>query len=77
MFTQDLDATASYRSLARGSGCGWARAYQVSQQHHTGDRNPQHRDLRRSWRLSSTSEATAKRMEQEHGALPRGDRLPL
>lgn len=77
MFTQDLDATASYRSLARGSGCGWARAYQVSQQHHAGDRNPQHRDLRRSWRLSSTSEPTAKRVEQKHGALPRGDRLPL
>ena len=31
MFTQDLDSTASYRALARGFGCGFARAYQASQ----------------------------------------------
>jgi hypothetical protein len=77
MFTQDLSATASYRTLARGSGCGWARTYRVLQQDHAGHRNPQDRDLGRSWRLSSTSEATGKRVEQKRGALPRGDRVEL
>ena len=31
MFIQDLDSTASYRTLARGYGSGFARAYQASQ----------------------------------------------
>ena len=31
MFIQDLDSTASYRTLARGVGCGFSRAYQASQ----------------------------------------------
>jgi hypothetical protein len=31
MFTEDSGATKSYRALARGKGCGWVRAYQVSQ----------------------------------------------
>ena len=40
MFTQDLDAAASYRTLARGSGCGWARTYQASQRDRAGHREP-------------------------------------
>ncbi|MBV8956373.1 MAG: hypothetical protein JO153_00865 [Solirubrobacterales bacterium] len=32
MFNKDLSPTRSYRSLARGRGAGWARAYQRSQQ---------------------------------------------
>jgi hypothetical protein len=70
MFTQDLGATKRYRTLARGSGRGWARTYRVSQQDHAGHRNPQDRDPGRSWRLSTTSEATRKRAEQKHGAQP-------
>ena len=31
MFIHDLDSTASYRTLARGVGCGFSRAYQASQ----------------------------------------------
>jgi hypothetical protein len=77
MFTKDLDSTAIYRTLARGSGCGWARTYQVSQQDLVGYRNPQRRDLGSHWRLNSTSEATGKRVEQKRGALPRRDRLSL
>ncbi len=30
MFTQDLSATKSYRTLARGSGSRWARMYRAS-----------------------------------------------
>jgi hypothetical protein len=30
MFTADLGATKSYRTLARGSGSRWARTYRVS-----------------------------------------------
>jgi hypothetical protein len=36
MFIQDLDSTASYRTLARGFGCGFSRAYQASQRAHAG-----------------------------------------
>jgi hypothetical protein len=77
MFTQDLDSTAMYRTLARGSGCGWARTYQVSQQDLVGCRNPQRRDLGRPLRLNSTSEATGKRVEQKRGALPRTEQPSL
>ncbi len=31
MFTHDLSATKSYRTLARGSGCRWARTYRAFQ----------------------------------------------
>jgi hypothetical protein len=31
MFTHDLDPTDSYRMIARGFGCGWARTYRMSQ----------------------------------------------
>jgi hypothetical protein len=60
MFTQDLGATASYRTLARGCGCGWARSYRVLQQDHAGHRDPQRPDLGMSRCLSGRSEATAK-----------------
>jgi hypothetical protein len=36
MFTYDLDSTASYRIVARGVGCGFARAYQASQRDRAG-----------------------------------------
>jgi hypothetical protein len=36
MFTQDLDSTARYRSLARGMGGGFARAYRASQRDRAG-----------------------------------------
>jgi hypothetical protein len=32
MFTHKHGATATYRTLARGSGSRWVRAYQASQQ---------------------------------------------
>jgi hypothetical protein len=32
MFTQDRGATASYRTIARGFGGGWARTYRREQQ---------------------------------------------
>jgi hypothetical protein len=31
MFSQDRGATASYRTIARGYGGGWARTYRVAQ----------------------------------------------
>jgi hypothetical protein len=31
MFNQDRGATRSYRTLARGRGGGWVRAYQAAQ----------------------------------------------
>jgi hypothetical protein len=31
MFSQDRGATASYRTIARGRGGGWARTYHVAQ----------------------------------------------
>jgi hypothetical protein len=31
MFTQKHGATATYRTLARGLGSGWSRAYRVQQ----------------------------------------------
>ena len=31
MFSQDRGATTSYRTIARGHGGGWARAYRVAQ----------------------------------------------
>ena len=31
MFSQDRGATASYRTIARGHGGGWARTYRVAQ----------------------------------------------
>jgi hypothetical protein len=36
MFIQDLDSTASYRTLARGHGSGFARAYRASQRDRAG-----------------------------------------
>jgi hypothetical protein len=30
MFSQDRGATASYRTIARGHGGGWARTYRVA-----------------------------------------------
>jgi hypothetical protein len=36
MFTHDLDCTASYRTVARGFGCGFTRAYQASQRDRAG-----------------------------------------
>ncbi len=36
MFVHDLDSTASYRTVARGFGCGFARAYQASQRDRAG-----------------------------------------
>jgi hypothetical protein len=66
MFTHDRGATASYRTLARGFGCRWARTYRVLQQDDAGQRDPQRRDLDRPWRLSSTNEATGKRVDEAH-----------
>ena len=34
MFTQQQSATKSYRAVARGAGCRWARTYQASQRPH-------------------------------------------
>lgn len=34
MFTDDLTSTTRYRTLARGSGCGWAKTYNVLQREH-------------------------------------------
>ncbi len=36
MFIQDLDSTASYRTLARGMGGGFTRAYRASQRDRAG-----------------------------------------
>jgi hypothetical protein len=38
MLIQDLDCTTSYRTVARGRGCGFARAYQASQRDRAGSR---------------------------------------
>jgi hypothetical protein len=77
MFTQDLGATSSYRTVARGFGGGWARTYQVLKQDHDGQCDHQRRDLGRPRRLSSTSEVIGKQVEQRRQALPRGDGLSL
>jgi hypothetical protein len=63
MFTQDLGATKTYRTLARGFGSRWGRTYQVLQQDHAAHHNPQRPDLGSSRRLSSTHGTTGKRVE--------------
>jgi hypothetical protein len=30
MFSENRGATATYRTIARGRGCGWVRSYQAS-----------------------------------------------
>jgi hypothetical protein len=40
MFIHALDSTTSYRAVARGVGCGFARAYRISQQDLTRDQRP-------------------------------------
>jgi hypothetical protein len=45
MLTQDLDSTASYRTLARGFGCGFARAYAASQRDRAASCAPARGDL--------------------------------
>ena len=47
MFIQDLDSTASYRTLARGHGSGFARAYQASQRARAGSGATGRSDLAR------------------------------
>jgi hypothetical protein len=61
MFTHNLDASATYRTLARGCGSGWARTYRVSQQGHAARRYGERREVTRSRQLGSTSESPAKR----------------
>ena len=45
MFTHDLDSTASYRTLARGFGSGFARAYRASQRDCAASSAPGRADL--------------------------------
>jgi hypothetical protein len=63
MFTQDLGATKSYRTLCRGFGSRWGRTYQALQQDHAAHHNPRGRDLGSSRRLSSTHGTIGKRVE--------------
>lgn len=44
MFTQQQSATTSYRTVARGAGCRWARTYHASHREPAGPGNPQRRD---------------------------------
>jgi hypothetical protein len=64
MFTQDLDSTASYRTLARGFGCGFTRAYQASQRDRAGSSAPGRGDLGRMQPLGGASSLDAPRVEQ-------------
>ena len=58
MFTKDAGATATYRTLARGSGGGWARAYRVvSQQDRAGQRDARRRDEVASDRMTRPRES--------------------
>ncbi len=59
MFSKNLGATASYRTLARGSGCRWARTYRGSQQDHVARRTPQPADARVARRPGRASNAPA------------------
>jgi hypothetical protein len=45
MFTQDQSATKSYRTLARGSGCRWARTLRVAREQRSRSRRPELRAL--------------------------------
>ena len=45
MFTQDRGATASYRTIARGFGGGWARTYRRAQQVPAATRQPRRHGL--------------------------------
>ena len=56
MFTKDVGATATYRTLARGSGGGWARAYHVSQQDRAGRGDARRRDQGTS--IASSAQAS-------------------
>jgi hypothetical protein len=61
MFTQNLDSSATYRTLARGCGSAWARTYRTSQLDHASQRYGQRRELTRSRHLGGTGERARKR----------------
>jgi hypothetical protein len=61
MFTQNLDSSATYRTIARGCGSAWARTYRASQQDHAVQRYGERREQTRTRHLGSALEAAAKR----------------
>ena len=64
MFTQQQSATTSYRTVARGAGCRWARTYQASHREHAGQGSPQPRDSGPSSLDGAEEEVTAVRVIQ-------------
>ena len=64
MFIQDLDSTASYRTLARGHGSGFARAYQASQRASAGSGAAGRSDLGGMRQGGAASAIDAPRAEQ-------------
>lgn len=64
MFTQDLDSTARYRTLARGFGCGFARAYHASQRDRAGSGAPGSGDLGGTRPFGAASAFDTRRAEQ-------------
>lgn len=63
MFSQQQSATTSYRTVARGAGCRWARTYQASHREHAGQSSPQPRDCGPS-HVDCADEVTAVRVIQ-------------
>jgi hypothetical protein len=61
MFTQNLDSSAMYRTLARGCGSARARTYRTSQQDHAAQRYGERRELTRSRHLAGAGEHARKR----------------
>ena len=66
MFTQDRSATASYRTLARGSGGRWARTYRILREDHAARRTAQRRNLGESL-IGSHSRSTGEGIEPRGG----------
>jgi hypothetical protein len=64
MFIQDLDSTASYRTLARGYGSGFARAYRASQRDRAGACGSARSDLGGTRPFGATSALDTPRAEQ-------------
>ncbi len=64
MLIQDLDSTTSYRTVARGFGCGFARAYQASQRDRAGSYASGRGDFGGTRPFGGTGSLDAARVEQ-------------
>ena len=64
MLIQDLDSTTSYRTVARGFGSGFGRAYQASQRDRAGSGAPGRGEFGGTRPFGGTGSLGAARAEQ-------------